>query len=214
MKRLSHKPIGVHTQAGFTLVELMVSLSLFIIVVFALIGSLYTVNDASRKVQSMRIVMDNINFATESMSRTIRTSEGITCGTPGSLVNCDISTNGTTQISMNSTLGENRQVEYRWWKNPITGNHEIQKQSIAIITNTDGTQGLNLSDVRTWTAITAPEIDIQKLTFYVDGAKPLDGKQPSVIIKMEGIASVPNGTPQPFAIQTLLSQRAPESFTP
>lgn len=74
------KKSSIHNQAGFTLVELMVSLSLFIIVVLALIGSLYTVNDASRRVQAMRTVMDNLNFAMEHMSRNIRTSEAIVCG--------------------------------------------------------------------------------------------------------------------------------------
>lgn len=184
-------------QSGFTLVELMVSLSLFIIVVLALIGSLYTVNGASRRVQAMRTVMDNLNFAMESMSRNIRTSENVYCA--GSMRgNCSIvDSNGGTEISMDSTLGEQRLVEYRLQASS-NGNTVIEKRN-------DGVNG-------DWIPITSPEIDIEKFSFYVDGASRNDGIQPNVIIKMEGIAAIADGTTVPFSVQTYLSQRTPEPY--
>ena len=199
----------VSAQAGFTLIELMVSISLFIIVVIVLIGSLYTVNDASRKVQAMRTVMDNLNFAMEAMGRTIRTSENISCNGFG---NCPLSGAGSTLIAMDSTLGEYRRVEYRLVQ--ANGRGMIQKKSTGLIldTSTPNPQDymLDVGDVLDWQAITAPEIDIDALKFYVDGASRTDEKQPSVMIKLDGVASVLGGTTVPFSIQTYLSQRTPE----
>lgn len=187
-------------QAGFTLVELLVSLTLFIIVVLALIGSLYTVNDASRKVQAMRTVMDNLNFAMESISRTVRTSENITCSGVGS-ASCPITGSGSREIMMNSTLGERQKVEYKW--NP--DDKSVQKRT----TNLDSA-GLPIGVSTAWQTITSPEISVDHMVFYIDGADPLDKKQPSVAVQLDGVASVPNGSPIPFSIQTYLSQRTPE----
>ncbi|HWC57975.1 MAG TPA: prepilin-type N-terminal cleavage/methylation domain-containing protein [Candidatus Paceibacterota bacterium] len=200
MQRKENKKIpSTFPQDGFTLIELMVSLTLFVIVVLALIGSLYTVNDASHRVQAMRNVMDNLNFAIESMSRTIRTGTDITCGTTPH-TNCSIAaTQGNAEISLNSTLGENKHVEYRWVKINGKGVIQVEKSDL------DGSNSTG------WEAITAPEVDIQNFNFYVDGALPGDGKQPSVIIRIQGVASVPDGTLLPFAVQTYLSQRTPEA---
>ncbi len=195
------------SQSGFTLVELMVSLSLFIIVVLALVGSLYTVNDASKRVQAMRTVMDNINFAMESMSRNIKTSEDITCGSEidgAREVSCPIGISGagTANISMHSTLGKSQIVEYKF------ENGAIYKRNTPFLVVGDPTSGPGAPG--SWIAITSPEISIENMRFYVSGASYTDGEQPSVIIKLEGVASVQGGTSVPFAIQTLLSQRTPE----
>lgn len=196
MKKIQHPQL----QKGFTLVELMVSLSLFIVIVIALIGSLYTVNDASRKVQAMRTVMDNLNFAVESISRTVRTSEHISCGAGG---DCWFPIGGDS-ISMDSTLGEHRKVEYRWVI--VNGKGVIQKKSTGILD--DGS--LDLTDVIDWEAITAPEIDIDTVKFYVSGTSLSDQQQPRVVVTIDGVATVQGGTTIPFSIQTYLSQRTPE----
>lgn len=192
------------SQSGFTLVELMVSLSLFIIVVLVLIGSLYTVNDASRKVQAMRTVMDNLNFAMESISRTVRTSEHIVCSGAGS-INCPVEGGrGSNAITMNSTLGDLQKVSYQWVRT-AAGTGNIQKQTTPI-----NERGDEIGEPSEWQAITSPEIDVEHMVFYVKGGEVTDGDQPSVMVQLDGVASVPNGSPIPFSIQTYLSQRTPE----
>ncbi len=210
------KPLS-HNQSGFTLVELMVSLSLFIIVVLALIGSLYTVNDASRRVQAMRTVMDNLNFAMESMSRNIRTSENIYCGSQlmSSVGNCPLSQDSGpyTAISMHSTLGKQQLVEYRLNKPSSDANWVIEKRNTELIPTPSGGEIINLPGVSgEWIAITSPEINIEKFSFYVEGAYGGDGIQPNVIIKIEGVAAIADGATVPFSIQTYLSQRTPEVY--
>ncbi len=191
------------TQSGFTLIELLVSLSLFIIIVMALVGSLYTVNDASRKVQAMRTVMDNLNFAMESMSRTIRTSEAITIDCSGGGQECWLGDSPAYAIHMNSTLGDKEFVEYRW-DHTAGKNGSIQKKSTPLDAG-----GNKLPGGTEWQSITSPEIDIQKAGFYGKGLQMGDGMQPAVVLSIQGTATVKN-TQIPFSVQTFLSQRTPE----
>jgi prepilin-type N-terminal cleavage/methylation domain-containing protein len=209
IKHLIHlaSPRRSTAKAGFTLVELLVSLALFTVVVVAAVGSLYTINQASVKVNAMRTVLDNLNFATESMNRTIRTGSDLVCGGTltgsyssdgkytGGSPNCPFgSSGGSPLLSLNSTLGQDTGgLQYQY--NHV--NHDIEK-----CVDTNG----SLSNC---VALTAPEVNVTSLTFYVDGATLSDNKQPSVIMMIQGVATAADGT-QPFAIQTYISQRAAE----
>jgi len=194
MKKIFQKIKVNLDQEGFTLIELMVALTLFTIVVMAAVSSLYTVNNAARKVEAMRGLLDNLNFAMESMSRTIRTGQNITTPTE-----CTFSQHydlPCEELSLTSTLGVTTEVEYRWWFN-AANNGEIQKRFMD-----NGTWS-------NWVSLTAPEINIQKLSFYVDGNQAADGEQPEVVIMVQGVATTENDI-APFAIQTFISARAAE----
>lgn len=198
---LKQKPS--QAQAGFTLIELMVSLMLFTIVVLAAVGSLYTVNSASKKTQAMRSVVDNLNFAIESMSRTVRTSNTVVCGGVSNTSSLDPITsadpncpfnseNPSSKLLVDSTLGADQLVEYQL---SLSGAIEKRIRESGIWTN--------------WVPITAPEINVTKLHFYVDGAKATDDIQPNTMIFIQGVATTAEET-APFAVQTYLSQRAVE----
>ncbi len=193
-------------QSGFTLVELLVSLALFTVIVLAAVGSLYTVNQASLKVNAMRTVLDNLNFATESMSRTIRTGDNIVCGGPGVHIggsNCPLGSGSTPgEIALDATIGGSKSLDYRWVK--INGKGTIQR------CNVNGKSLTGTLNSGSCVSITAPEIDIQKMAFYVDGADVSDTRQPGVMILMQGVATAGTGNIAPFAIQTYASQRAGE----
>lgn len=60
---------------GFTLMEVMVSVSIFTIVVVVGIGSLLTINETYRKSQTDRKVIDSLTYTLENMSRRIRTAQ-------------------------------------------------------------------------------------------------------------------------------------------
>ncbi|MBP6858024.1 MAG: prepilin-type N-terminal cleavage/methylation domain-containing protein [Candidatus Pacebacteria bacterium] len=187
-------------QSGFTLVEVMVSLMIFTIVVLAAVGSLYTVNSASRKVQAMRSVLDNLTFAIESMSRTVRTANSVVCGgsfnTSGN-PNCIFSDQGqNSYLLVASTLGTEQLVEYR------LGFHSNGKGAVQKRLQESGVWS-------NWISLTAPEIDIKKLLFYVDGASSSDDIQTSVQMFISGEASA-NNVVSPFAVQTYISERASE----
>lgn len=60
---------------GFTLMEVMVSVSIFTLVVVVGIGSLLTINETYRKSQTDRKVIDSLTYTLENMSRRIRTAQ-------------------------------------------------------------------------------------------------------------------------------------------
>lgn len=198
-------------QAGFTLVELMVALTLFVIVVLAAVSSLYTVNNASRKVIAMRAVLDNLNFAVESMSRTIRTGDTFICGGSGNRPvqaawNCTFDQGGDHEIMVHSTIykdpssGDDLDIDYKLDYDPDTGKGRIIKM----------TSPTGLDSWTTPVSITSPEIDVQNFGVYVDGSGDGDSKQPMVMLVVQGVASAGEQNVAPFSIQTLISQRTPE----
>lgn len=196
------------SQAGFTLIELMVSLSLFVIVVLAVIGSLYSVNRASQKAASMRTVLDNLNFAMDAMSRSIKTGHHLWCQPPENGVysitdnhNCPMgSGQAHDSLQLVNTLGQKEIVQFRL----DTDRKEIQKRTRVSETQPWGD----------WIAMTTPQISVETLSFYVDGANIAQGNndflQPSVIIVVKGSVTANDGEIIPFSLQTVASQRAAE----
>lgn len=60
-------------QKGFTLIELMVAVTLFAIVMVISMGAILTVVNGNKKNQTMQIAINNLNYAVESMTRAIKT---------------------------------------------------------------------------------------------------------------------------------------------
>jgi prepilin-type N-terminal cleavage/methylation domain-containing protein len=74
---------------GFTLVELLVSIALFTIVMTIAIGSIVTIVDTNRKSRALTLVMNNLGFSLESITRTIKTTKDINPGSPIEFTNQD-----------------------------------------------------------------------------------------------------------------------------
>lgn len=53
---------------GFTLIEIMVAVSIFVIVAFIVTSTLLAILDASRRANKIRLIVDNMNFALDSMT--------------------------------------------------------------------------------------------------------------------------------------------------
>lgn len=73
-------------QGGFTLIEAMVSMSIFVMVVGMAVGTVIVMIDANAKAQNLQQAATNLSFAFDSMSREIRTGTYYygTDGTPPS----------------------------------------------------------------------------------------------------------------------------------
>lgn len=181
----------------------MVSLMLFTIVALAMSTALFTINASWKRAQAMKTVMDNLNFAIEAFSRTVRTADNITCGDYQTHENCPLtagSDNGSELVTLHSTLGTEKTIQYRRGFE-ISGQglerervYQLQKREY------DGTSWSN------WISMTTSEINITFLEFHVDGAEASDGIQPSVMMSIQGEARAA-GQRIPFTIQTLVSQR-------
>jgi prepilin-type N-terminal cleavage/methylation domain-containing protein len=75
---------------GFTLIELLVSVAIFSIVMVMALGALLALSIADRRAETLKSGIDNLTFALDSMSRSIRTGQNYDCGTVGSVApaNC------------------------------------------------------------------------------------------------------------------------------
>ncbi|MDP2641715.1 MAG: type II secretion system protein [bacterium] len=172
----------INHKSGFTLIELMVAMSIFIIVMTISMGSILGVFDANRKSRSLKTVLNNLNLAVESMSREMRFGKNYHCGSGDieELQNCPA---GDTIMSFLSSDGV--QVTYR-----LNG-QILEKQTGS----------------GEFTAVTAPEVVIDDLTFYTLGAGTDNSLQPKVIIKIKSHAGEGKGRSD-FTLETLVSQRS------
>src|SRR3990167_9012172 len=73
-------PAITKMKKGFTLIELMVAISIFIVVMTISMGSILNVFDANRKSRSLKTVLNNLNLAVESMSKEMRFGKNYHCG--------------------------------------------------------------------------------------------------------------------------------------
>ena len=187
-KTLYPIPHTLHPRAGgFTLVEMVVASGLFIIVLLTGLGALTNMSAAAQKTKSSSVVMDNLNFAFESMTRSMRTGVNYHCGSDGDTTPLDCPTFGGNGITFRDSLG--RTVVYA-----------LQNNAIERSINGESPLG-----------ITAPEITVETLGFYVDGSGANDSRQPRILIILRGIAGTVEGTKTRFDIQTMVTQRLPDS---
>ncbi|HUD04166.1 MAG TPA: type II secretion system protein [Candidatus Paceibacterota bacterium] len=161
---------------GFTLIEMIVSIGIFTIVMLMATSTIFTVVAANNKAQSLKLVMDNLDFALDSMVREIRVGTNYSC--PDSPSNCS---SGDTQFTFTSSDTGNPSITYS-----LSG---------AQIMESSGETSL---------PITAPNITIQSLKFYLVGTP--GSIQPRVLITVGGTSG--SGTSaSTFNIQTTVSER-------
>ena len=167
---------------GFTLIELMVAISIFIIVMTISMGAIIGVFDANRKSRSLKVVLNNLDLAVESMSKEMRFGKNYHCGSGGTITAPQNCPSGDTLMSFLSS--DNIQVTYR------LNNQSLEKQ----VGNGN------------FIAVTAPEIVIDSLTFYTLGAGTGDSLHPKVIIQIKSHAGA-GKTQSSFILETMVSQR-------
>lgn len=72
---------------GFTLIEFIVAVGVFLVVMLIASGALISIVESNRKAQSFKAVMNNLNFAFEGMTRTIRVgTDYVVFPNPGSSI--------------------------------------------------------------------------------------------------------------------------------
>jgi prepilin-type N-terminal cleavage/methylation domain-containing protein len=94
---LSMQTRSLRATAGFTLVEMIVSLALFSVVTTVAVGSLLSLITANQAIQAEQDVLSGVMFALDSMSREIRT------GTQYDCIFSNTNT-GNTQLNQNRDL--------------------------------------------------------------------------------------------------------------
>lgn len=188
---------------GFTLIELMVSITIFSIVMLISVGALLSIIDANRKAQSLKSVMNNLNFALENMSRNIRVGTNYHCKPYDGVIPPSVPSNITTTSDCSGADGG---VLFAYESSKGDRNN-VNDQIVYRLNGTHIERSLDSGG--TFTAITAPEVNISNFRFYVVGSSPLtsgDTIQPRVIMTIQGFAGVGSNQTQ-FNVQASVSQR-------
>ncbi|MAG12317.1 hypothetical protein CL630_00710 [bacterium] len=177
----------IHTKRGFTLIEMIIAVSLFVVVMVISMGALLSMIDANRKAQALRTVMDNLNFAVENVTREMRVGFDYHCGTFGDFDDPrDCPLGGDTIIAFKDSEGE-----------------------LLIFKFEDGRIKKSENEGESFLSITAPEItiDMNDSRFFVLGSQSGDMLQPKVLMVVRGTAGLTDKVQTTFNLQTTASQR-------
>lgn len=187
------------TNAGFSLVELLVSLMLFTVVVTIAVGTLLTLIDSNTKARNMQDALTNLQFALDSMTREIRTGTNYYCGgnvennTPAEAATRDCEGGASAfaflEGGQSLTSGGNGRISYR------LENERIERRI--------GTGS--------WEPLTSQRVRITELRFVTrdtdDFLTDGDTTQPTVTLFVSGEAGQIPGLDTSFSLQTSLTQR-------
>lgn len=188
---------------GFTLIEVMVAVSIFTIVVTVGIGALIISNNGYNQSRTNRHAIDALASSMEYITRQLRTGALYTCG--------DLNASGTILTSTtprSNCFGgdfvdsitfidqDGRQISVMFAPDP----NDPSKGRIARTIRPAG-GGTSVTDELTDTAV----VDVDNFEVHIDGALDNDNAQPIVTLIMVG--SVLGQNSQPFKLQGSVSQR-------
>lgn len=173
-----------HNNRGFTLLELIVSIGLFMIVITISMSAYLSLISLNRKARATDDVVSNLSFVMETISRSIRTGTAYRCngGT-----NCPA---GASYLSF--TNDSNQQITYLLKSNGTIGE----------------CVGVGVCNDSTANTITDPRITVSNLTFYTQGVGTGDGIQPRVLFTTTGsIIPEQGASPISFTIESSATER-------
>lgn len=177
---------------GFTLIEMMVALAVFMVVMTITLAAFLNIVDIQKKTEAFRKVNDNLNFSMEMMMREIREGKGYGVDSSGKIFTfisrAETLENDNTPTTVTYSLNENKFIER--CVNPCSGNEQ---------------------------RITSEDVNITSLYFTVRGENPYgegDGKdydQPRVTISISGESGVKKKIKTTLDLQATVSQRKIDS---
>lgn len=192
--------IQKNTELGFTLVELLVAIAVFVTLATFSLGSVLGILDAGRKAKSLNSVMTNLNFTMEVMSREIRFGNSYHCGDASPFT---LSNPPSAQDCTGNIVAASNAFSFLT-NNGLPTVYKLDTVKKQILKSSDGGT--------TFVGVTAPEVVIQDLKFYVFNSTPQsdpspDNAQPKVIVLIRGYAGTKPTTQSSFVLQATLSQR-------
>ncbi|MFZ2556153.1 MAG: type II secretion system protein [Minisyncoccia bacterium] len=176
---------------GFSLIEMVVSVGLFAVVMLVAMGALLSLVEANRKSRVLESVMNNLNISLDSMVRAARMGNNYVCNDESIPGTYDLSgadcPEGETSFSFTPYgAATNERTVYSF----VSGRLNRKLYGEASI------------------PITAPEVNIEGVKFYVIGTRPGDIVQPKIVIVIKGSAgAVGTKSRTDFYIQATAVQR-------
>lgn len=170
-------------QGGFTLIEIIVAVSIFVIVIMIAVGAVLNAVDANRKAQNTNVIIDNLNLSFESMIRDLRTGKNYS-SSDGECASLEENTcvsftdqDGNDVVVYRFNVGENRYIE------------KVADSSLQI------GQG----------RITGAEVTLDEVIFNVQGDGGGNGPE-RILLNIKGSVGV-GKIKSEFNLQTLITSR-------
>ncbi len=193
---------------GFSLIELLIAVSIFLIITVAAIGSMVHLQGAARRGEAIYSTLDNLNLAVDSMARLMRTGYMYHCDIGAGLLtvprDCAYKANpytgipdandGATSFAFLNQTGT--QIQYRYISTSDTGYMEMR---------------VGTAPTNPWVRITSSDINITHFRVYIQGAVTTDTIQPYAVIVLAGNIMQNNKVLSSFNIQTSMTQRLPDT---
>lgn len=176
---------------------MIIAFGVFAIIMVIAVGSLISLVEANHKAQTLKTVVNNLHFALENMSRNIRTGSHYHCGGGSILIPSDCATTPSNQLVLRAR----------------DGSYIIYGLVSGTILRSKSDDGGILLEPSNFIPITAPEITVETLNFYVSGADNSGDRanrkvQPRVLLVIKGSMKGKSKVTSRFDIQTLISQRS------
>ena len=201
---------------GYTIIETMIAISIFLVIVMVGMGALLNANFLHQKSQDMRSIMDSLSFVMEDMSKNLRTGYNYHCFKYGQSIPNNPRDNDTVSTPSSCPAGNSLAIAFEHqnghlYIDPETKiDYDSEDQWVyridsgAIFKSEEGARS------GSFVQLTPEEVDINisYSNFLVLGAEKgdSDSQQPFVTIKLVGEIDS-KGVKTPFSLQTSVSQR-------
>lgn len=208
--RKSHTTRGVATR-GFTLIEIMVSLSIFTVVAVIAVGAFLKIIDANKQSQALQTAMNNTSFALESMVREMRVGSNYDCFNAASTVSSPLPT-GTTVCNLGA-YATSGIAFISSTKSADLACNLIHAYRLSPTTNVlEKAEQTTCSDT-SWTTnfvpLTSTDLHILAFKVKVDGQNTsIPHTQPKVFMTIQAYSGPTQSERTYFTVQTTASQRS------
>ncbi len=200
--------------AGFTIIEVMIAMAIFIVILTIGLGATLDALSQHYRTQNMRTVMDSMNFMIEDMARNIRLGSNVHC-----VIGTEVITDPLGEIipqdcpQIPGVSGGSNMIVFKDLRgNQLTYAISRPDSVMPIVPLQVYKQSTATSTAQ---MITPPTVvmDYYRSGFTVRGSLPADSgdvSQPSVVIRLAGYVLYKNIKTN-FAIQTTVMLRALDS---
>jgi type II secretory pathway pseudopilin PulG len=200
------KKHNTNLTAGFSLVEMLVAIGIFMTIATIAISSLISIIGANKKAQLIKTTIDNVTFAVENMSKDMRMGTDYKCSINGTYVNdtaaCSAGSESASYINSSRNV-----VTYKFYD---SGDKKGSLTRTETCVHNPSSSSCGEQD------LISPDsnVNISDIKFFVLGAdnesNPVASSrtQPRVIITASGQIAVTGSAATSFNLQTSVSQRA------
>lgn len=188
-------------QKGFTLIEVLVSLSIFTVIVTISVSVLYSLIDANARARNAQSIASNLAFTLDSLTREIRLGQDYMC--TSFISHLPVDDTSTHQVA-NAPTGEIcNYFSFNEGKQGLTADASSRRIAIRAF---DGYLQRRLGD-GDWENLTSEDVYIEDLRFYARGTSRTDDDlAPRVTMFVSALVGDEESTRTEFQLQTTITQ--------